>query len=441
MALFTEKVTPINFKKSMTCISHGARIDYEISAEELVLEAEDGLVGGTIFSFSYEKCTAEAGSRPILFAFNGGPGSSSLWMHMGMFGPYVVNGAGTLVENNEWLIDCFDIVMIDPVSTGYARLYREEAGESFFGAMPDALTVARFIRRWMRARNRGNSPIFLAGESYGATRASLAAYLLDDVDVRGILYIGPGYSSDWEPPRTLKDLIPASAAAWYHQKASQGQTLEQVLHRCREFLYQDYLHALIMGSQLDENRKRSVAEILSQLTGLSADYYVKHELLVSREDICKKLQEDEKEELGFFDTRYTQPAGTEDEAFSRQLGPAYRAGLRKYLREVLDLQVDRDYRYSAMDVNKIWVYESNPTMATALRTAMKAKPKLRIFFATGYFDICATVENTRFSVTHSGLPMERVEMHEYISGHMVYADDEARKLLTEDIRNWVNADK
>ena len=158
---------------------------------------------------------------------------------------------------------------------------------------------------------------------------------------------------------------------------------------------------------------------------------------MSREDICTRLLEEEGEELGFFDTRYTQPAGTEDEAFTRQLGPAYREGARRYFHDILGLSLDREYRYSAMDVNGIWQYESEPTMADGLKKTMWSRPRMRALFATGYFDICATVENTRFSATHSGLPMDRVEIREYPSGHMVYADEKAHRQLTEDIRRMM----
>lgn len=407
---------------------NGSALPYTLTAEDFLLD------GASFFSFTY---TLQGGgaSRPVLFAFNGGPGSASSMMHFGLYGPQLASADG-LVNNHDWLLDVLDIVLVDPPGTGWARILPDGDESRYIGDMEDAQALAGFIRRWLMRYGRENSPVYLSGESFGATRASLAAALLPEIDLRGIVYVGPGYSSNWEPPRTLKDLVPAAAAAWYHKKAGAGFTLPEWIGQTREFLYTRYLHDLYQGDLLEKAEFDSAAQELSRLTSLPASYFRAHRLCLDRGEFCQMLLAERGLELGCFDMRATQPAGTQDEAFTRVYGPIIRHCALEYFSKN-GIDTGREYCFSNGEINLAWHYGSKPSMADSLAAAMAERPHMRVLFATGYYDIVATVENTRFSIAHSGVPMDRVVIREYPSGHMVYSDDECRAALCADIRDFL----
>lgn len=432
MEMTKQAIQPSRFTRDGLVALRTHRLAYTLVAEDVLLE------DASFFTFSYFAQTEDA-RRPVLFAFNGGPGSSSSMLHLGLYGPQLATEKG-LVNNPDCLLDVCDIVMVDPPGTGWARILPHGSVTDYTGDLEDARALTALIRQWLRRYGRENSPVYLSGESFGATRASLAAALMQDINLRGILYVGPGYSSNWEAPRTLKDLVPAAAAAWYHGRAGAGRTLEDWVAQARSYLYGRYLRELYQGDCLDRDAFRAAALELSRLTALPVSYFESHKLLLSRVDFCQMLLSDEGLELGCFDMRATQPAGAEDEAFTRVYGPMNRHGTLDYFAR-LGLDTQREYQFSNHEINQAWRYGSEPSMADSLAAAMEQEPRLRVFFATGYYDIVATVENTRFSISHSGVPMERVTLREYPSGHMVYSDDVCRRALCQDIRDFLTCGK
>jgi len=393
-----------------------------------------GAEGASFFAFSYQACSDS--SRPVLFAFNGGPGSSSSMLHFGLYGPVIASDDAAM-ENPDWLLDVADIVLVDPPGTGWARLSEP------YGALNtdagDAAAFAAFVREWLHRHRREDSEIYISGESFGATRASLAASMLTGANLRGIIYIGPGYSSNWEPPRTLKDLVPAAAAAHYHGRAGAGLSLGEWVAQARKFLYGEYLSALYQGDFLSGGERESVVKELERLTAIPAGYYLEHGLALSREDFCHELLASDSLELGWFDTRVIQPLGTDGEAFLNSYGPVNRSCALAYF-DSLGIDVGREYAFDNDSLNTSWRYGSVPTMADSLAGAMASRPELRAFFATGFYDIVATVENTRFSVAHSGVDLSRVTLMEYASGHMIYTDVSCRKQLCSDIRSFLRGE-
>lgn len=463
MRHYTEAVAPVRRTDSGTILIGGRPVTYELIAEDCRIPAEDGTEAFDIFTFSYIRTDGEQkDGRPVLFAFNGGPTSSSAWLHLGFYGPRILvlpeeglpdqTLSGQLRDNAECLLNLCDIVMLDPVNTGFSRLLDEEYAGEFLGDHADAKMAAKFIRTWLQRHERQDSPVFLSGESFGSTRASLLADLLaDDTDLRGIAHIGPGYSSNEEALRIFKDLPPAAATHWYYHRREEA-ALREVLDDCYEFLFSCYVPEMYRGgtSVLPEARQRELADRLEQLTGLPAEYYLKNELKVNRRDFRRMILADHGLKVGDFDTRFTLPLDAEGEPFMSAYGPIVDAAMDALLEETGVGKV-RDYRPWSHegDPEWDWFYSASPgivgmlsqeiSMADAARSAMEKRPEMRLFFGTGVYDTVATIENTRYSVTHTGIDMSRVELHEYESGHAVYADEPSRKQLAADIRAFIEA--
>jgi carboxypeptidase C (cathepsin A) len=434
-------------------------ISYAVRAEDTVLET-DGEKMCAIFSVAY---LAAGENRPVLFAFNGGPGSPSAWLHFGLFGPRIAacDADGmpparppyALRDNPDCLVDLCDIVLYDPPGAGCSRVFDEKFAEKCFGDHADADVAAAFIRAWLEKHGCANRPVYICGESFGSTRASLLAYRLRDLDLRGIIHIGPGYTGDELIPRTLKDLVPAAATKWYYDESADKPPLEILVARVRNFLENEYVPALYRGGLLSEAEKRAVADKLAAFTGLPADYYLKNGLKVVRAEFREMLLRDRGLRLGSFDTRFAIPLAEKADAMLARFDPCMDACAHEYLSNELGLDTGRAYRGSSFDEDDSfgWPFDAEidmqglggvyskigMTVSQAAAEAYKANPRLHFLFATGCFDTVATVENTRFGVTHTDVPLAAVTMLEYPSGHAVYADDASRRALAKDIRNFI----
>ncbi|MDO5422555.1 MAG: hypothetical protein Q4F41_02370 [Eubacteriales bacterium] len=447
---YTEKVETAYRKSTEHTITlRGKEIVYEAVAEDHIIPGEDGKPAYTIFTFSYLVKNGEK-DRPVLFFFNGGPGSNSAWLHMGFYGPRILKmaengmppekGPYELRDNVECLLDVCDLVAIDPVDAGFSRLFDNCYQKECFYDEGDARSVSKAIRHWIAGYGREKSVKFISGESYGSTRASLLGWLLQDLQpIGGAVHIGPGYTGKLDIPRNVKDLPPLAATHWYYSKDPAKGTLSEWMEHCYDFLYGEYLAAWHMGTQCPKERIAQTAEKLAYFTGLPASYYVENRLWVSREYFREHYLEAEGKKLGSFDTRFTLPQDSDAEPFGAAFDPPVEACREQYFREELGLDLERVYRKSAMmDVDEYdWKFESEPDMAGANGIAYQKNPKMRFFFGTGYYDSVATVENTRFGVTHTDIPTEAVTMKEYESGHAVYADEMSRRQLAADIRAFL----
>ncbi|MBQ9535525.1 MAG: hypothetical protein IJU78_06770 [Clostridia bacterium] len=460
MSRFFENIIPRSHIMRRSMEIYGQHVEYELAAEDMIIDGKDGGAAFAFFCWSYiRRDVPDSISRPVLFAFNGGPTASSTWLHLGFYGPRILRlqpdgmppsaPPYELRDNPDCLLDICDLVLIDPVNTGFSRLLDEKYAGEFTGDHQDAHSVSLFIRAWLQKHGRAASPKFFSGESFGSTRASLLAWYLKDLQpVCGIVHIGPGYSSDSEALRTFKDLPPAAATHWYYNDAPDKGSLSDFLAECYDFMYGEYVSAMYRGTQLPQEERAKIAAKLEYFTGLSAQYYLEHGLLVSRADFRNMRLAGKGLKLGSYDSRFTLPLSEDADPFAAAYDPPM-AGCREAYFAEIGLDMPRRYRAGSYedDPDWSWFYSASPgivgmgdygiSMAGAAAGAFKANPNMRFFFGTGVYDTVATIENTRYSVTHTDIPISCVVLKEYESGHAVYADDASRALLAKDVRAFI----
>lgn len=439
----------------------GTLLTYQVTCEDTLIRADDGRAIASVFSYAY---TLPGSCRPVMFIFNGGPGSPSTWLQMGFMGPRLAApdeegmpracAPYSLRDNPDCLLDLCDLVFYNPPGAGYSRLFDPADAPLVFGDHADADAASFFIHEWMQTHGK-DRPVYLLGESFGSTRASLLALRLSDLNLRGVLHIGPGITGEETIPRSIKDLIPCSATNWFYHHDRTWPSLQDYLQPVRDFLYHEYFPALCLGSMLPEEQRQACAEKLSAYTGLEKDYYLTHDLKLSRSDFRNELLKKRGLKVGSFDTRFTLPLDAEGDPTLSRFEPSIDACARLYDSE-LGLSLNRPFRDSSFeeDFTFLWPFDAEEdmeglggnwypmkmTVAEAVRQAYEGNPDLRFFFATGLYDTVATVENTRFAVSHTHVPLDHVELHEYESGHAVYADEASRHQLALDIRHFLMED-
>jgi carboxypeptidase C (cathepsin A) len=456
----------------------GEKIRYAAIAGDTVLNNESGVPAATIFSFSYiREDVKDRISRPVLFVFNGGPGSSSIWMHLGLFGPRRValqnpvkpptTPPFSLQDNPYGILDLADVVLIDPVGTGFSHLLPAGNVKQYYGVEQDGRATVEFIEAWLTKQGRMNSPKFVVGESYGVTRAIVVARMLmggpfsevgrmTAITLNGLIIMGgsptEGYGKELGEETYLNNLPTMAATAWYHKKASAGSTLESVVTEAQSYAGDEYLKALYAADRLDAHSQSSVADHLSKLTGLPADFIQEKHLRVSMEEFRKQLLLKDGLFVGAYDGRFTLPSGADegpldpvaDDPAMGQYSPAFIGAMDLYLRDELKVKVETPYEAIAFKtINSAWDYGPGnkpggpTTRAQDLAAAMRRNPRLRLFSVSGDYDCVTTLGNAAYGLAHSGLPMDRVEAHIYPSGHMAYLGDESSNALAADLRKFV----
>jgi len=405
-----------------------------------------------------------------MFTFNGGPGSASVWLHLGAVGPkrVVLDSAGIMpappyrLEDNvqSWLRFA-DLVFIDPVGTGYSRAATEEIAKQHWGLEGDIKSVGEFIRLFLGRQRRWSSPLFLAGESYGTTRAAgLSRWLVE----RGIAMSGLVLVSsilNFQTARFTKgnDLpyilfLPSYAAtAWYHKRLPGRRSLEAVLREAEAFAGGEYTLALAKGDQLTRSERQAVIAKLARLTGLSAAYLEATDLRVNIHRFCKELLRDRKRTVGRLDSRFVgidaNAAGEipEHDPSSSALMPPYTAGINDHLQRTLGWSTDLPYHvFNPGELWKNWTYgdagQGYPDTSEALRAALSRNPFMRVFVASGWYDLATPYYATRYTLAHLGLdPSLRANLTsaDYPAGHMMYVEEESLARLADDVRAFVEA--
>ncbi len=450
--------------------SHSARIGgqtirYTATVSTTVISDDEGEPRGEIFSTAYTlDGVDDPGERPITFVFNGGPGSSSVWLHMGGLGPRRVVMSdegealpppGAVQDNPDSWLDLTDLVFIDPVGTGFSRPADDAEQKDFSGVREDAQSVGEFIRLYLTRNNRWLSPKFLAGESYGTTRAAaLTGVLLDEhnIALNGVFLVSAIMdfsTARFTPGNNLPYalFLPTyTATAWFHQQLDEGlqrRDLQDVLQEARDWALTDYLPVLTKGSRLSRAEKDEYAEKLAYYTGLSPEFCLENHLRVPISRFVKELRRDERRTVGRLDSRYTgvdRDAGGEnydrDPSFSAILGP-YTAALQGYFRG--ELGVVRDERYRILNRNIgpwQWNYEGGSNsfvnVAETLRDSMTRNPHMLVHITAGYYDLATPFFAVEYTVDQMLLPKElrdNVMFDYYRAGHMMYVrDDDAAKL-------------
>ena len=450
----------------------GQEVKYTATAGTMVLKLEDGTPKASVFYVAYTRDDAgDAAKRPITFAFNGGPGAGSLWLHVGALGPRRVEmgDAGNLlpppykfVDNESSILDVTDIVFIDPVTTGYSRPAPGEADKQFHGVQEDVQSVGDFIRLWATRNRRWGSPKFLAGESYGTTRAAgLSGYMQQryGMYLNGIILISAILNFQTAEFDTGNDLpyilyLPTyTAIAWYHKKLPgdlQGD-LQKAISESKSFATGEYADALMRGDTLPSARRTEVAQKLSRLTGISADYIDRADLRIEIQRFDKELMKSERRTVGRLDGRFmgidSDAAGEQpdyDPSLAAIVGP-YTATLNEYVRGELKFESDLPYEFLTGRVRP-WNYAPYENryvnVAETLRRAMTQNPFLRVFVGKGYYDLATPFFAADYTVDHLGLdPTLRPHISGgyYEAGHMMYVHHDSLVKLKQDLAQFIQA--
>lgn len=438
----------------------GKEIDYTVTTGIMILkeemedrdkESENAKPKASFFFAAYTKDGVEDRTqRPLTFAFNGGPGSSSVWLHLGMVGPrrvYMTDEGHMppppfkLVDNEYSLLDVSDLVFIDPVSTGFSRPVEGQKAREFHGFKKDIETVGDFIRLYTTRYKRWTSPKFLIGESYGTTRsAGLSGYLQDrhGMYLNGIMLVSSilnFQTADFDPGNDLPYVLflPTYAAtAYYHGKVRTRKTLQSFLKDVEEFASGPYSLALAKGASLSVKDRSHIAEELARFTGLSKEYVLRTNLRIEIFRFTKELLREKNRSVGRLDTRFTgidrDSAGEKfefDPSMAAIIGP-YTATLYDYIRSELNFESDLPYEILNPKVWP-WSYAQNENnyvnVAETLRRSMNTNPFLKVHVANGYFDLATPYFATRYTFDHLGLDpslQSNISMSYYPAGHMMY---------------------
>lgn len=429
-----------------------------------------------VAAMAYTAYLAEGADRdrPVSFVFNGGPGSASLWLHMGLLGPQRVlvpseadadDGAAPyrVVDNPDTILDLTDLVFIDPIGTGFSRVVGDGDTKDFWSMQGDAASIAQFIRRFVTEHGRWNAPKYLIGESFGTTRAALVADTLmgdgQDMALNGIVMISQAmdYTGSTPVPDNLiayVTYLPTMAAtAHYHGRAGDGQSLEAFVDAARAFAVDEYLPALFRGSDLDDAARRRIAERHAAFTGLDPAYVLRANLRVTVGRFTKELLRDRGLVVGRLDSRYAAAEG-DDTADSPRLGDAasnaitsaYTAALNDHLSRRLGMTPERPYLASNSRVGRNWDYRTAPAgsswepsyvnTARALSTTLRRNSALRVLVANGYFDLVTPFFDAEYTLGRHEILPERITMTYYGAGHMMYTRDADFDALMRDMRTF-----
>ncbi|MEU4602002.1 peptidase S10 [Kribbella sp. NPDC023972] len=463
----TQHVLPIGRKK----------LNYTATTGRIVLRQEvltEGKFDGhkpkaEVFLTAYTLDDADAADRPVTFAFNGGPGSSSIWLHLGLLGPRrVVSGdAGELapppyglVDNTESLLQHSDLVFIDPVATGYSRAVEGEKPGDYHGFTRDLESVGEVIRLWTSRNGRWMSPKFLAGESYGTTRAAgLAAHLQEryGMYLNGVMLISAALefgTLDFTPgndlPYTL--FLPSYAAIAHYHGLIPDRSLDEVLADAERFAAGRYPNALAQGNRIPADYRAEVVTRLASLTGLSEDYLDRVNLRIEHMRFFAELLRSRRQVIGRLDGRFTgwdaDYAGEtpgKDPSFSAIIGP-YTAALNHYVRVELEYKNDLPYEILNMDAAKNWSFKEfegqQITVAEKLAEAMRVNPHLKVHVASGHYDGATPYFATDHTLARLQIPSDlvgNIETKYYPAGHMMYIHEPSRLQQSEDLAAFISS--
>ena len=446
-------------------------LKYTARAGVIPLMDECGETEAEIFFTAYElDGVQDRSNRPLAFVFNGGPGSASIWLHMGALGPkrVVMENEGWMPSppyryenNNHTWLDQTDLVFIDPVGTGFSRAAKEDLDKKFCGFKGDIESVGEFIRLYLTRYQRWSSPLFLAGESYGTTRAAgLAGHLVGKgITFNGIVLISTVLDFGAIRFMPANDLpfqlfVPTYAAtAWYHGALSdklQKRNLGDLMTEVKAWSEGEFTLALMKGDRLTEDERRIVAEKLSAYTGLDLDYVLGTNLRVNIFHFCKELLRGDKRSVGRLDSRFKgieALAVTERPEFDPSMlaiTPPYTSAFNHYVRSELGIETDMTYETLSMKVNEKWEWEKGtmPATSEALRGAIAKNPYTKVFVGQGYYDLATPHFATEYMLSHMNIDPEHrgnIEMARYEAGHMFYLDVDSLATFRADVNRFVEA--
>jgi carboxypeptidase C (cathepsin A) len=428
-----------------------------------------GVIEGGMFFVAYTRdAIPDVAKRPLLVAFNGGPGSSSVWLHMGAYGPrrvkLMADGSAPappyeVEDNPQTLLDQTDIVFVDPVGTGYSRAARPELGAKFWGLDEDIAAMAEFIRLYLTRYSRWGSPLFISGESYGTTRATgLSGYLADrGITLNGIILLSTvidraASSMDRGNALGFANFLPSYAAtAWYHHKLAadlQAKTVEQVTDDAKRWATMEYQPALVMGERLTGERRAAIVKQLARYTGLSEQFVSDNDVRITLSRFNHELLRDKRRIVGRLDSRFT-TFDVDPGADDVQLDPS-EATIRNTFTPAWNDYVRRELRYKNDDVYYIlgggigrWRYPQNQyaDVTPSLERAFTKNPYLRLYVAMGYYDMATPYYAVEYTLSQMRLSPEvraNIRTEYFAAGHMMYIDDKERGKLRAGMRKFID---
>lgn len=460
----------------------GKKIDYRAEAGRMQVDGPDGkptaLMGYTAYALDRKKSDKNADQpRPVIFAFNGGPGSSSIWLHIGALGPERVrvndphptpNAPYTVENNRRSLLDMADIVMIDPVGTGISTATGEKEEKDFWGVDEDIESISAFIRLYLIRKGQMNAPKYLLGESYGTFRS---AGIMDYMQGKGIAFNGVimvsavfdlltltfSAGSDLSYPMFLPTY---AATAHYHEKLpDRPEDLDAFLAEVRGFTEEVYIPALYKGTRLAQSEKEKIADQLALYTGLSAKFWLRADLRVKAGEFFAELLRDEGETVGRLDSRYRglsqnlMSQSGEYDPFTTSLALPYTAAFLDYYHGTLQVDPSLEYHVSAYGKkgfkwnwehsgNKSWGAMTSITSAPDMARALTRNPYTKVLILNGLYDLGTPFYAVEYTLDHMGLAPEirdNITMTYYPSGHMMYTDEESFDKMEDDIRDFLRS--
>ncbi len=461
----------------------GTKIDYAVTTGTIVLKEETEKTGeqegeaqgeqprATVFFVAYTRTdSTDAARRPLTFSFNGGPGSSSVWLHLGVLGPrrVVMDEVGnltqppyTLADNPQSLLDRTDLVFIDPVSTGYSRAVTGQKAKDFHAFKKDIESVGDFIRLYTTRYRRWLSPKFLIGESYGTTRAAgLSSYLQErhGMYLNGIMLVSSVLDFQTLDFCNTNDLpyilyLPSyTATAWYHRRLAPElqKDLRATLKEVEAFAIGDYASALLRGASLPADASAKIAERVARYTGLTVDYVKRANLRIEIMRFTRELLRDRSRTVGRLDSRFQ---GIErddvgerlenDPSFTNIIGP-YTAAFNDYIRGELGYESDLPYEILSLKTNMAWKFDEHENrfveVIEKLRKAMTINPFLKVFVASGYYDLATPYFATEYSFDHLSLDetlRPNLSKAYYEAGHMMYIHEPSLVRLKQDLAGFI----
>lgn len=444
-----------------TTTIRGETVRYTAEASTLPIR-KNGEVTAQMFYVAYTRDGVPEGSaRPMIFSFNGGPGTASVWMHMGYTGPrrvqydeegFALRPPVGLEDNPQSILDVADIVYIDPVATGFSRMVEGQDEHMYHGTLADIESVGEFIRLFIVRKNRWASPKFVIGESYGTTRASgLAGYLADahQIYLNGVMLVSmTGLDVEAGPDVAYATSLPQrTATAWYHRQLVpdlQARPLRDLLDEVETFALNEYLPALVRGDRLTDAQRREMAGRVARYTGLSEEYVLSANLRLDSSRFWKELLRDQRLTVGRLDSRYLgvdlDAAGETpgyDPAMADWDGPFGNA-VNLYLRQ--ELGYDPDLQYNIWGPVRPWNQDDGANVGDMLRSALQANPYMKVLIQGGYFDAATDYFTARYTISHlepGGDFANRFRFAWYQSGHMMYLRREDLENANQDLREFI----
>lgn len=465
--------TPRLYETSGSAVIGGRQVDYRTECGDWPVYAEDGGLLGTMFSYAYLSTSQEDSQRPVVFAFNGGPGSSSLWLHAGFLAPETVKMPNplnpptmppyALEPNDECILDVSDIVLIDPMGTGYGLVLNEERQGEAYSIESDAKIFAQFIESWKISHGRENSPVYLLAESYGTLRACTIPDMLiggpttavaetRGYSVNGIILMGSAVA--WNPGKmaffegSVEQMTLAfptmAACSWYFTEGEKPD-LDKYMDEAYAFAGGDLLRSLYAGYSMPEDEREKIISRLTYFTGLDPQLIRQNNCRISAEEFASRRLASQGLDLGLYDGRFTMPHSgqlgfmaepTADDPAMGAYVPAY-CGAFALMAKKLGIRIAEPYKAINFKINSRWSYEGRKTPAEHLQAALRRSPGLQVMFCCGRYDFVTTPGQARYLANHLDCAGRRVLVRDYESGHMPYIGS-SRRDLARDIRTMIS---